>query len=205
MHLLGSCTRTRTIGAGTFRCPREQAIRRYRANVVQRWLALGRHPLVRVEETGRFVECQSCSSTFDPGVLAHSSLAPVEDVLTRALRRTAGVLLAGSSLLTDDDRREAVIVLQRYANVPYGPLDLSSDLAQTDPNHIDAELKALAVSLNDQGRSAILDAGMQLANPRGTPDPGRIKALEHVGSLLAIPDDMVVSSLSRRNDALLAG
>lgn len=113
MHLLGSRTRTRTLGAGTFRCPRETASRRYAYKAERRWFSLAAMPVVRLEEIGRFVECQSCKSTFDIGVFAQPADAAVEDVLTRALRRTAATLLTSTADLSNKDRRKAVIVLQR--------------------------------------------------------------------------------------------
>lgn len=192
MNLLGSRTRTRTQGAGTFRCPREQATRRYDAKVVQRWFSIGSLPVIRRDEIGSFVECNSCASTFDVGVLSAAAQGPVEDMLTRALRRAASALLAPAEL-SDDDRREAVIVLQRYANVPYGSQDLNRDLSRANPEHLDAELRALALALNDEGRTAILDAGVQLASPQGRTDGLRLAALQRVAEQLAIPEERVLA------------
>jgi hypothetical protein len=173
---------------------------------VQRWFSVATIPLVRLDEVGRFVECQSCASTYDSSVLAHSSDGAVEDVLTRALRRAATALLAATPSLSADDRREAVIVLQRYANVPYSSSDLRRDLAQNDQEHLATELRALSVSLNDKGREAILDAGIQLASPKGAPDSNRVLALTEVAGLLAIPADRVHDAIDRRfGTVLVAG
>jgi hypothetical protein len=213
MHLLGSRTRTRTLGAGTFRCPRETASRRYAYKAVRRWFSLAAVPVVRLDEIGRFVECQSCNSTFDIGVLAQLSDAAVEDVLTRALRvltralrRTATTLLSASAELSNEDRREAVIVLQRYANVAYNSTDLGRDLQDVDQVHLDAELRALSSSLNDQGREAIIDAGLQLASPQGAVDPARLAALQRVSELLMIPgDSLAAAERERDHNVALAG
>ena len=206
MHLLGSRTRTRTLGAGTFRCPRETASRRYAYKAVRRWFSLAAVPVVRLDEIGSFVECQSCNSTFDIGVLAQLSDAAVEDVLTRALRRTATTLLSASAELSNEDRREAVIVLQRYANVAYNSTDLGRDLQDVDQVHLDAELRALSSSLNDQGREAIIDAGLQLASPQGAVDPARLAALQRVSELLMIPGDSLAAAASERDhNVALAG
>lgn len=206
MHLLGSRTRTRTLGAGTFRCPRETASRRYAYKAVRRWFSLAAVPVVRLDEIGRFVECQSCNSTFDVGVLAQPSDAPVEDVLTRALRRTATTLLSASAALSNEDRREAVIILQRYANVAYNSTDLGRDLQDVDQVHLDAELRALSSSLNDQGREAIIDAGLQLALSQGAVDPARVAALQRVADLLMIPGDSLAATAHERDDnVVLAG
>jgi len=162
--------------------------------------------VVRLDEIGRFVECQSCNSTFDIGVLAQLSDAAVEDVLTRALRRTATTLLSASAELSNEDRREAVIVLQRYANVAYNSTDLGRDLQDVDQVHLDAELRALSSSLNDQGREAIIDAGLQLASPQGAVDPARLAALQRVSELLMIPgDSLAAAERERDHNVALAG
>lgn len=59
--------------------------------------------MVRRDEIGSFVECHSCASTFDVGVLTQPSEGPVEDMLTRTLRRAAGALLSPTEL-SDEDR-----------------------------------------------------------------------------------------------------
>ena len=205
MYVLGSGTRTTRLGSGTFRCPRERSSRRYELKAVRRWAHLSRLPIVRLGEIGRYVECRSCGSTFDPGVLAHPGDAPVEDVLTRVLRRAVPALLPSTPLDTDQ-RREVVIVLQRYTSVPYGIEALEADLRRPDRDHLDHELRDLACSLNDRGRDAVLDAGVLLVNPHGRdePDETRVQALEHIAQTLSIPTDRVRATIDTRRAALLA-
>ena len=205
MHLLGPGTRTRRLGSGTFRCPRERSSRRYELKAVRRWAYLKRVPILRLGEVGRYVECRSCGSTFDHGVLAHPTDAPVEDVLTRILRRAAGSLLPDAPL-SHEDRREAVIVLQRYSSIPYSTETLESDLGRPDQDHLAEELQALAPSLNDRGRDAVVDAGVLLVNPQGSerPDEHRVVALERIAENLAIPSDRIRSAIESRRSALVS-
>ncbi|MEM7287503.1 MAG: hypothetical protein AAF480_14220 [Actinomycetota bacterium] len=205
MSLLGSGTRTRRLGSGTFRCPRERSSRQYELKAVQRWAFLRRVPLVRLGEVGRYVECRSCGSTFDHGVLAHPGDAPVEDVLTRILRRAAGSLLPDGPL-SQEERREAVIVLQRYTNIPYSTDTLENDLGRPDREHLDEELQALASSLNERGRDAVVDAGVLLVNPQGAvaPDEGRVAALERIAENLAIPSERIRAAIESRRNALVS-
>lgn len=207
MGLLGQGTRTRRLGSGTFRCPRERSRRQYELQAVQRWAFVRRVPFLRVRlrEVGRYLECRSCGSTFDPGVLAHPGDAPVEDVLTRVLRRVAGSLLSDAPL-TLEERREAVIVLQHYTNIPYSTDTLESDLRRPDREHLEEELQVLASALNERGRDALVDAGVLLVSPQGSklPDAGRVAALERIAEILAIPADRIRNAIDSRYRSLVA-
>ncbi len=196
MVLLGARSRTSTLGSGTFRCPREAGTRRYELRCVRRWLAIHAMTVVPLQEVTRYVECQSCASTFEPSVLALPRGAVAEDMLTRALRRAAAAVLS-SGPLTDDGRREAVIVLQRHASVPYGMRDLCSDLDHATEAQLDAELRELSPVLNDHGRRGVLDAGVQLAVSEPSALAARIEALRRVADDLAIPSDRLRAALDR--------
>lgn len=199
MNLLGMCTHTRTLGTGKFRCPRERASTRYELLVVRKWGAIGTRRVIRLGELTRFVECRSCGSTYEPSVLASPGEAPVEDIITRVLRRTATVLLPSADALTPAQRREAVIVLQRYANVPYGSADLRQDLDSCSHSEVEIELRDLGVALNDHGRSTVIDAGIQLLARSGTADAHRLASLERIAETLSISRESVRQAATRNS------
>lgn len=178
---LGSGPRLRTLGSGTFCCPREDGPRRYRLVAVRRWLRMGPVPLIPRVELGRYIECRSCASTFDPDVVHRDDSDPaVQDGLTLILRRAATAVLGSSDSLSSSDRREAVIVLQRYSNVPYSSNDLDADLAEGLDRPLETEFAALATTLNEHGRQAALSAIVQLP----TPTSARRKARERITATL---------------------
>lgn len=190
MILLGSRARTRNLNGGSFYCARERAKRRYRLVVVRRWIRFGPMPLIPLEELSRFVECRSCASTYDIDVLHGHSQSKVEDVLTMSLRNAAATVLSSSSReLSPLDRREAVIVLQRYASVPYSSRDLDADLARATSDSTDTELRDLAPSLNDHSRDAVLDATVQLATLNHHETTDRLEGLRQVASALSVQCD----------------
>ncbi len=197
MILMDRRVRTRTLDTGIFRCPRESGNRHYRLNAVRRWLFAGPVPLLRLGELGRYVECQSCASTFEPAILTTSSETPTEDVLTRALRYAVGLLLSAEDTLSADYRREAVIVVQHYANVPYNSQDLQHDLRH--PADLQAHLTDLAASLNEHGRTVVRDATVELATQGDAATEARVEALQNVADAIVIPTD------ARCIDTLLGG
>ena len=190
MVVLGWRTRTRTQGTGTFHCPTEDGRRRYRIATVRQWVRVGRVPVFPARQVSTFVECRSCRSTFTEAVLDQDLAEPVEDMLTSALRRAVPIVL-GEVELGPSRRREAVIVLQRYANVPYGSRDLEIDLRVDIDDDASVELSRLAASLNDHGRHAVLDATVQLAaTPEGLDIEG-CERVRRVAEALALPCDRV--------------
>ena len=204
MVVLGSRTRTRTQQTGTFHCPTEDGRRRYRIATVRRWLRVSRVPVLPLRQVSTFVECRSCRSTFTEEVLHHDTIEPIEDVLTTTLRRAVPVVL-GDVELGPSRRREAVIVLQRYTNVPYGSSDLEIDLRQDATDTASTELDRLGASLNDHGRHAVLDATVQLAATQGALDDAGRERVQRVATALSLPEERVQQRIDQRlHDAAVA-
>ncbi len=156
---------------------------------------------MRVEQLGEFVECRSCRSTFPVYVLDAQPGSPVEDIVTTALRHAVSTVL-GHNNLTPRDKREAVIVLQRYASVPYGSSDLEIDLREGADQPAGQDLRQLALSLNDRGRVAVLDATVQLVGRNPNPHEHDIAAIKAVADALSLPGDRVRRTLDQRIDQL---
>ena len=200
MVVLGWRTRTRTQGTGTFHCPTEDGRRRYRIATVHRWLRIGRMPVFPLRQVSTFVECRSCRSTFTEVVLDQDAVEPVENVLTSALRCAVPMVL-GEVDLGPSRRREAVIVLQRYTNVPYSSRDLEIDLRGDIDDTASVELGRLATSLNDHGRHAVLDAAVQLAATPGGLDSASRERVRRVATALSQPCDRVRRTIDQRLQA----
>ncbi len=66
----GSRARTKTIGSGTFPCPRCRATRDYAYKQVKRWFTLYFVPLFPTRTLGEYVECAGCGAAWKPEVLA---------------------------------------------------------------------------------------------------------------------------------------
>lgn len=202
MILLGSTARTRTLQSGTFWCPREGGHRRYRLCAVRRWARIGRVPLVPLAPLGQFVECGSCDATFGVDVLGPSDPAAVEDILTAALRRAAGRILAAGGPLCREQQREAVILLQRYTSGPYTSSDLVGDIAAADGEPLGRALSPLAIRLNDHGREVVIDVASQLATGAGPGHEARIGAFREVATVLSASCDRLRATIDQRLDAV---
>jgi len=196
MSLLGTAARTRTLESGTFWCPRERGHRRYQLRSVRRWAQVGHFPLFPVATLGTFLECGSCQAPFAPTALQPRDQRGLEDMLTVALRRAAGRVLGAGSALSTEQQREAVILLQRYASVPYRLVDLDSDIAAASDG--ESELSSFAGTLNDHAREVVIDIGAQLATAVGDGEPERMDAVREIAGELGIPCANAQTSLDER-------
>ena len=69
MIIFGTRVRHKVVGEGQFYCPKCQTRRAYQHKKATRYFALYFVPLVPMGQSGEFVECQTCGTAFEPGVL----------------------------------------------------------------------------------------------------------------------------------------
>jgi len=199
MFLTESRERTRILDRGTFRCPRESALRRYVVIAVRPWHTIGSIAVFPGAERCRFVECEGCHSTFDVVALAHPH-THLEDTLTVALRRATATILTGGRSFDASLQRAAVIVVQRHAAVPYSAKDLAVDLAASaaEPDADLAELASLAPRLSVQQRVAFVDALVQLIAYDRPVCTQRLTRLADVVDAIGIARGDVTDAMRRR-------
>jgi hypothetical protein len=69
MIIFGTRVRRRVIGEGQFYCPKCSALRAYKHIKASRYFALYFVPLIPMGKLGEYVECQTCGTAYEPGVL----------------------------------------------------------------------------------------------------------------------------------------
>ena len=69
MIIFGSRPRMKTIGSGSFYCPRCQTTREYELKRARNYFTLYFVPIFPIGDAGEFVECQFCHMTFKSEVL----------------------------------------------------------------------------------------------------------------------------------------
>ena len=67
--IAGLRTRNKAVGTGTFHCPNEGGVRRYRRLQARRWFTLFFVPVVPLDRRGEWVQCLGCGSTYRTDVL----------------------------------------------------------------------------------------------------------------------------------------
>ena len=80
MIIFGTKPRMKTIGSGTFHCPRCQAKRQYELKHGRNYFTLYFIPIIPMGDLGEFVECQTCHTTFAAEVLKMKPPTPKVDL-----------------------------------------------------------------------------------------------------------------------------
>lgn len=80
MLIWGSKGRQKETGQGSFYCPKCGDVRPYKQKKVSKYFTLYFIPLFETSNIGEYVECQVCSSGFDPKILEPSSQAILQGV-----------------------------------------------------------------------------------------------------------------------------
>ena len=90
MIIFGFRARHKKIAEGEFFCPKCQASRRYVHKRAVRSFTLYFIPIFPVQHLGEFIECQTCSATFEMAVL-HMGRKPAP--MHRAVRQDLGTMM----------------------------------------------------------------------------------------------------------------
>jgi hypothetical protein len=80
MIIFGTKPRMKTIGSGTFYCPRCQTNRQYELKQGKNYFTLYFVPIFPMGDLGEFVECQTCHMTFKSEVLKLKAPTPKADL-----------------------------------------------------------------------------------------------------------------------------
>jgi predicted nucleic acid-binding Zn ribbon protein len=82
MIIFGTRPRMKTIGSGTFYCPKCQTTRNYERKQGKNYFTLYFVPIFPVGDLGEFIECQTCHTTFETDVLKLKPPPPKLDLPT---------------------------------------------------------------------------------------------------------------------------
>lgn len=80
MIIFGTRPRMKTVGSGSFYCPRCQTTRQYELKQGKNYFTLYFVPIFPMGDLGEFVECQTCHMTFKSDVLKLKQPTPKADL-----------------------------------------------------------------------------------------------------------------------------
>lgn len=195
--IFGLTARNKTIGSGTFFCPREGGDRHYEHKQARRFFSLFFIPLIPMKELGEYIECDSCQNTYDPDVLKGKTSADIEDLSTLAVRHLAVSMVLADGVVDPLERDAAVTVVQRFASHPYDARDLDRDLESLAVASLTDHLEELGAILNAHGRENVLTAAVFLAGADGDIDRYELEVARQIGKALTMSSAHVEGTIQQ--------
>jgi hypothetical protein len=80
MIIFGTKAKFNTIGSGKFHCPRCQQERDYILKEGKKYFSIYFIPIIPMGDIGQFVECSSCSMTYQPEIINYKPVKKQPDV-----------------------------------------------------------------------------------------------------------------------------
>ena len=155
---------------GDFYCPVCKGDCAFRHKRVRRFFTLYFIPCIPLDLLGEYVECQSCSGTFDVEVKSFDPRAEqkrFEANFHRAIRETMVQMVIADGVVDD---AELETVREIYAGLTKQALDAASlreECASAQPQDMSQVVGRFAATLNDQGKEMVLNAAVQVAASDG--------------------------------------
>lgn len=184
--------RNKTIDQGQFFCPDCGDHRVYRHEQVNRYFTLYWIPLFSTGELGKYIECNTCKSTFNERVLEFDPAAAAEKfeaAFSIAAKRVMFKMALADGEIDDGEIAE---ITQSFSNIAKREIDqddIAAELeaARDDSRTIKDYLTEVAPSLNDSGKEIVYRAAIAVAKADGRIDPEEVKLLEELGTALDMP------------------
>jgi hypothetical protein len=153
---------------------------------MRRWFTLFFIPVIPLNTTGEFVQCDTCKQNFKMLVLNTPTTATMQSELMWAMREAVVSLLRSGR--TPAAESAAIAVLTSFAGRAWTHEELDHDVATLDPMHLQARLANLAGTLNEQGKERFVSSCTQVVATGGVIDASGRAAIEQIAvGLLMTP------------------
>ena len=184
-------TRGVTYGSegGQFYCPDCDGEKAYKHRKVRRFFTLYFIPLIPLDLLGEYIECQTCTSTYKPSVLAFDPKASEkreEAEFRQAMRRVLVLMMLADGVADESEIQAIQDILGKLENrsVPRSEIESEIGAAKSASSDLSHYCKSMAGSLNDAGREMVIRAALLVANADGKFDDSERDALAKMATAL---------------------
>jgi tellurite resistance protein len=182
----GFRNRYKTVGEGTFFCPRCGADRPYLQRVGRRWFTLFFIPIAPVGGArNEHVQCGVCKQAFNPAVLQRPTSVQLSAQLIDAVRGSAVHILRAGSTEQPAARECAVTEVQRAGLAAYDDAALSADLDAV-PGDLTGLLTELGQRLAATGKEKLVQSAVRIAAADGPVTDMELTVIKHLGATLGL-------------------
>lgn len=177
---MGMRVRFTPTGSVVFFCPHCGGDRQGNRVTARRWFTLFFLPIIPMKVVGEFVQCSTCNTRFQPGVLERPTTATLGEVLANAIRVLTVMIVGGGDRHHTNMRTAAVRDIR--AVVPdYDDSTLTSDLAVVVPAQAEQYVHPLADGLEVEGKERFVADLTRVALAGGTITPNQRWLLDTAG------------------------
>lgn len=171
--------------AVAFFCPTCGGDRAGRRGVARRWFTFFWIPLIPLKVVGELVQCDTCATQFDAGVLDRPTTSALGQVLSNAVRvLTAMIVRSGDA--EQPAMRGAAVASVRSVVDGYDDATLSSDLLAVDTSLAEQYVHPLADGLEVAGKERVVADLTRVAMAGGTVTDDQRRLLEATGRGLGL-------------------
>ena len=188
--------RFKTLREGMFHCPSCGADRHYRLRQARRWFTFFWIPVIPLQQLGEFVECSSCQSSYNEGVLTLPTTAQLSDNLSIATRGLAVAMVTADGSVEPSERERAIELIRSSLGGEYDSGNFDADLEAFAGQDFEAFLGSLSGLLNDHGKESLVAACVELAAADGHIDDRELEIARRAGAALLMTPSHVRGILS---------
>ena len=159
-------------GQGHFHCPSCRCQQPYKHKRVRRFFTLYFIPLIPLDSVGEYVECDTCSHTFEPEVLQYdpsAGQAEFEAQFHKAIKRVMVEIMMADGVMDEDETNTVRNVYGQIAGSELSEEGVRDEiaLAKRENKVVEEVLAAFAGSLNDSGKEMVIRAAYLVAASDG--------------------------------------
>lgn len=148
-------------------------------------------PVIPLHQLGEYVECNSCSGTYDVKILDYDPEKEgqsTQALFMVAMKQVMIAMLLADGVIDDDEVTELQATFEDLAGVPVTEQDLREEIAEIQAKGSDAVelIKHLGPGLNEKGKEMVITAAFQIAAADGNVDASERQLLDELGAAMEV-------------------
>lgn len=189
---------------GNFDCP-DCGQAPYAHKRVRRFFTLYFIPVIPLDVLGEYVECSSCKGTYKPDVLSFdpaAANAEFEAEFHNAIRAVMVMMMLADGIIDDDEVTTISKVYEAMAGKPLEEAAIRRQAAELQGQSVIDVMRALAGTLNDNGKETVLRSAFMVAAADGNIANEEVALLGEIGTALDMSKAHLKGVLQTLSDEL---
>ncbi|WP_165950204.1 TerB family tellurite resistance protein [Actinomadura sp. GC306] len=176
---------SRTVGQGTFHCPRCGGDRAFRRRAGRRCFSIFFVPLVPLWRLREDVECRTCRGRFPVAALRTPTARQLAEALAAGMRAAAALVLRAGDPADPAARARAVAIVTGYGEPGYDEAAVNADLAERR-TFLEREVVRAGTQLAVEAKEWFLAQAVRIGLADGPLGEGERRELHGIADLLGM-------------------